>query len=358
MLLIPGGRRVNESVKNSVLLVGNFLSSTRGARSVCEEFAERLAAGGWSALTTSDKPGRTLRLLDMVTTAWQRRREYRVAQVDVFSGPAFFWAEAVCWTLRRINKPYVLTLRGGSLPAFGRRWPSRVRHLFSSAVAVVTPSGYLLESMKPYRGDLRLLPNPLDSRAYAFRVREQAQPRLVWLRAFHETYNPPLAPKVVALLAADFPHTHLTMVGRDKGDGSFERTERVAIELGVRDRLLLPGGVCKADVPTWINKGDIFLNTTNVDNTPISVLEAMACGLCVVSTNVGGIPYLLKDGHDALLVPPDDAQAMASAVGRILTDHALAERLSRNARQKAEQFDWKIIFPQWEELLMAVSAKD
>ncbi|MBA3257451.1 MAG: glycosyltransferase family 4 protein, partial [Pyrinomonadaceae bacterium] len=94
---------------------------------------------------------------------------------------------------------------------------------------------------------------------------------------------------------------------------------------------------------------------TNVDNAPVSVLESMACGLCVVSTNVGGIPYLLKHEEDALLVPPDDAQAMAAAVRRIYSEPGLAERLSRKGRAKVEQFDWSAILPQWEALLSAVA---
>jgi glycosyltransferase involved in cell wall biosynthesis len=103
-----------------------------------------------------------------------------------------------------------------------------------------------------------------------------------------------------------------------------------------------------------MSQGDIFLNTTNVDNTPVSVLEALACGLCVVSTDVGGIPYLLEHEEDALLVPPDDAEAMAAAVRRVLTEPGLAERLSRNARKKAEGFDWSVVLPQWERLLLEV----
>ena len=103
--------------------------------------------------------------------------------------------------------------------------------------------------------------------------------------------------------------------------------------------------------PDWLTKADIFINTTNVDNMPISVLEAMASGLCVVSTNVGGIPYLLEDESDALLVPPNDPQAMTAAVCRILTEPGLAEKLSSNARKKAEQFDWSVIMPQWEAIL-------
>jgi glycosyltransferase involved in cell wall biosynthesis len=76
--------------------------------------------------------------------------------------------------------------------------------------------------------------------------------------------------------------------------------------------------------------------------------------MCIVSTNVGELPYLWENGVDALLVPPNDPEAMAAAVKRILTEPGLAEKLSKNARIKAEQFDWPIILPQWEELFNSI----
>jgi glycosyltransferase involved in cell wall biosynthesis len=98
-------------------------------------------------------------------------------------------------------------------------------------------------------------------------------------------------------------------------------------------------------------QADIFLNTSNVDNTPVSVIEAMATGLCIVSTEVGGVAYLCARGKEALLVPVDDANAMASAVRSILTDPSLSKRLSRAARAKAEGFGWSEVLPKWEGLL-------
>jgi glycosyltransferase involved in cell wall biosynthesis len=110
-------------------------------------------------------------------------------------------------------------------------------------------------------------------------------------------------------------------------------------------------------VGEWLQRGDLFLNTTNVDNTPVSVLEALACGLCVVSTAVGGIPYLLTDEHDALLVPPEDAPTMAQAVRRVLCQPELAATLSRHGRAKAETFAWPGVLSQWEALFLAVSGQ-
>jgi glycosyltransferase involved in cell wall biosynthesis len=340
-----------------VLLVGNFLASCTGSRFVCEDLAERLGASGRPVTTTSARTRRAGRLVDMVATAWRARARYRVAVVDVFSGASFIWAEAVTETLRSLGKPYALVLRGGDLPAFAARWPGRVRRLLQRADAVTTPSRYLLEHMGPLRGDVELIPNPLDLSQHGYVRRMEAHPRLVWLRAFHEVYNPSLAPRVLALLADEFPSISLIMVGRDKGDGSLQRMRDTAAQLGVLDRIGLPGGVPKGDVPRWLARGDIFLNTTDVDNTPVSVLEAMASGLCVVTTDVGGIPYLVRHEHDALLVHPGDDVAMAAGVRRVLTEPALCARLSANARRTAECSDWSAVLPLWDELLDRLGAR-
>lgn len=342
---------VKAVINPPTLLIGNFLSSSTGVRSVCEDMAAQLSAARWPIITASDKPGKLARVSEMLNTAWRRRNEYEVAHVEVYSGAAFIWAELVCQSLQLIGKPFVLTLHGGNLPSFGKRWPGRVQRLLTAAAAVTTPSPFLLGQMKHYRDDMRLLPNPINLPAYEFKQRNQVSPSLVWLRAFHEIYNPGLAPRALARLSDEFPDLHLTMIGPDKGDGSQQKTERMASELGVAARIKLPGAIAKRDVPTWLNRGDIFLNTTNIDNTPVSVIEAMACGLSVVSTNVGGIPYLLEHERDALLVPPDDPAAMAAAVRRILTDPELTATMSRNARRKAERFGWEAILPQWENLL-------
>jgi len=346
-----------ERIHPGLLMVGNFLSGIVGSRGVCEDLAVALERAGWSVLTTSSRPGRLARLLDFLLTVWRQRHRYNVAQVDVYSGLAFLWAELVCWALRMAKKPYVLTLHGGNLPVFARSASKRVQRLLRSSSTVTTPSSYLFEQMQVYCQDLVLLPNPLDLTKYSFEHRKHPSPNLMWLRAFHDIYNPSLAVRVVAMLAKDFPAVRLVMVGPSKDDGSLEATIDLAARLGVQDRVICPGPVTKDEVPHWLEQGDIFLNTTRVDNTPISVLEAMACGLCIVSTNVGGIPYMLEDEHDALLVPTDNHAAMVKAVQRLLTEDGLAERLSGNARRKAEQFDWSNILPRWEALLIGVAAE-
>jgi glycosyltransferase involved in cell wall biosynthesis len=335
----------------SILLIGNYRPGPAGASTVGHHLADRLRQRGWSVRTTSARAGRAARLADMVATIWSQRREFDAAQIDVFSGPAFVWAEVVCRTLATLDKPYVLTLHGGGLPAFAARWPSRVRRLLRSAYAVTTPSPYLRTEMTRYRSDLRVLPNAIDLAAYHFRPRAELRPVLVWVRAFHAVYQPELGPAVIARLRHAYPGARLAMVGRDEGDGSRERTLREAEQLGVLESLELPGGVPKADIPGWLDRGDIFLNTARVDNAPVSVLEAMASGLCIVSTSPGGIPYMLRHEIEALLTPCGDADALADGVRRLLSEPALAARLSCEGRQRAEHHAWSAILPQWEALL-------
>jgi glycosyltransferase involved in cell wall biosynthesis len=337
------------STTRGILLVSNFLSSAELNRGYSEELADRLVSRGWAVTRTSSLPSRPVRLLDMVKTAIVRRNDYARAHVDVFSGAAFVWAEAVCAVLERLGKPFALTLRGGALPEFAARWPRRVQRLLGSAVAVTVPSEYLGQRMKTYRNDLSLIRNAIDLGVHSFHARPRPRPRLIWLRAFHEIYNPSLAIRVLAILAKRFPEVTLTMVGPDK-DGSRATVDRLARETGVSDRLRLVGRVDKSEVPMVLASGDVFLNTTDIDNMPVSVLEALAGGLCVVSTNVGGLPFMLQHEQTALLVRPRDANAMADAISRLLTDSDLAGRLSRGARDYAMTCDWSHVLDQWDHL--------
>jgi len=333
-----------------VLLVGNFLSKTRSIRFVCEDLAEHLSASGREVLTTSSRDSRPVRLADMLATTWARRRSYDVAQVDVYSGSAFFWAEAVCRLLRSLGKPHILTLHGGGLPKFAERPPERVRKLLGGADAVTSPSSFLAEKMSAFRQGIRIIPNPIEISRYPFRERSAARPELVWLRAFHGSYNAPLAPRMLRLLSEKFPAATLTMIGPDKGDGSLELTRKTAEQECVLDRVRFAGGIAKIEIPEALSRADVFINTTNVDNTPVSVVEAMACGLCVVTTSVGGLPHLVTDGENGLLVPPDDPAAMAASVARVLEDPPLAARLSRRGRENAESRDWAKVLPEWDAL--------
>lgn len=346
---------IDVSENKRVLILGNFLSRSHFTCSIAEELSHRVTENGWSVITSSAKFNRIARLLDMIFTTWITRKTYSCAQVDVYSGPAFLWAEAVSMVLRILKKPFLLTLHGGNLPTFARRWPARMHYLLYGANVVGTPSLYIQQNLKSHREDIIYLPNGIDLSHYTFRLRSQPTFRMAWLRAFHKIYNPLMAVRTLALLVKEYPDIQLQMTGPDKGDGSLQEVRNLADQLGIGNNLHITLGIPKEEVPRHLCGYDIFLNTTNYESFGVAVMEAAATGMCIVTTNVGELPYLWQDGHDALLIPPDDPEAMAAAVRRILTEPGLAHHLSANARRKAEKFDWSSILARWDDLLTRVA---
>lgn len=345
-----------QTQKVRALVIANFLSGRPGTRSAAEDLVANLESFGCEFVCASHfRPG-WLRGLHMLWAAVTQSGKYDVAVIDLYSGKAFLWGEALSLLLPRIGRPFAFILRGGALPDYAKSRRRRVMACLQRASLVYAPSSYLLEHMRSYRSGMELLPNAIDLARYQFTLRRSPSPRLVWLRAFHNIYNPQLAPKVIQLLASEFPEIRLVMYGPDKGDGSLQQAQATAASEKVSDRVTFAGPAPKSSVSSKLAESDIFINTTNIDNTPVSVIEAMACGLCIVSTNVGGLPFLLEHEKDALLVPPNDAATMAAAVRRILTEEGLAERLSRNARKKAAGLDWAEILPLWHGLFQNLTS--
>ena len=335
-----------------VLFISNFLSKQVGTRSVAEELAKPYALNSWRIYTASHYIGRIPRLIDMVSAVIKYRRNYDLAYVEVYSGQAFAWAEVTCSFLQRLGKHYVLSLHGGGLPEFAQRSGKRVQRLLEQADRVVTPSRKIQTQLACLRSDILYIPNAIQLSNYLFRLRRQPDPALCWLRAFHKIYNPELAIFTLALLAPHIPEISLTMIGPDKQDGSLHNVSDLAKELGVDKRLNIIGRVDKSEVPIWLGRGEIFLNTTRFESFGVAVLEAAACGLPIVSTNVGELPYLWEMEKELILVPDSDPQAMADGVYRYLNTPGLAEQLTLNARKKAELHDWSCILPQWKNLFL------
>ena len=330
-----------------VYFAGNFLSRSTGIRGVSEDISEFFHESGWAVVTASHHRNRLLRMADFLWTAWHNRDVYKIAVVEVYSYLAFQWAFILCHLLMLLKKPYILVLHGGRLPDFVQSHEKRFRDLLNSAEVVVTPSKYLQQAFIKIRNDIKYIPNGIDISRYPFTVREKPDPRLSWLRAFHKIYNPKLAVEVLHKVTLMVPQAELLMIGPDKKDGSFDEVRSTAAAYNLLNRVKYTGAVPKQEVGHYLSKSDIFLNTTKFESFGVSVLEAAACGLCIVTTNVGELPYLWEDGFDALLVPPNDPEAMTAAVKRILEEPGLAEKLSKNARKKAERFDWVEIIPQW-----------
>jgi len=222
---------------------------------------------------------------------------------------------------------------------------------FKAAYKLVAPSNFMKVRFKEHGYETVLIPNMLNIKNYQFSERVRSKASLFWLRSFRKHYNPILAVKVLHELLLKGVDADLIMVGPDSGDGSLAEVIEFIQSHDLVDCVKIPGLLSKQE---WIEISEdrtILLNTTNIDNTPISVIECMGLGINIISTNVGGIPYLLEDENDALLVPPDDKELMTNAVQKLLSEPELASTLSRNARRKVESFDWNVVKQQWNDVL-------
>ncbi len=298
----------------------------------------------------SDKKNKLWRLLDILWVFGQQYRRVDFVVIDTYGSINFYVAWVVARLARLGGKRYIPILHGGNLPIRLKNNPGLCRHIFQYAYCNVAPSGYMQAAFVQYGYETQVIPNSIHLKDYRYHQRSQLRPRLLWVRSFATLYNPALAIETLKKLLSKYPNARLCMVGPDK-DGSLAQCKALAQQLGVSDRIVFTGKLPKAAWHTLAGKYNIFLNTTNIDNTPISVMEAMALGLPVVSTNVGGIPYLLEDQKDALLVPPADVDAMVEAIETLLDNSDLSACLAQNARQKVEAFDSEKVINQWRELI-------
>jgi glycosyltransferase involved in cell wall biosynthesis len=102
---------------------------------------------------------------------------------------------------------------------------------------------------------------------------------------------------------------------------------------GLRDRVTMPGRV--ADPAAALAASDVFVMTSAAENCPMSLLQAMACGLPIIATRVGGIPEMVRDGVDGLLVPPGNVSALADALRVVVADPEAGRTMGKQARERA-----------------------
>lgn len=333
-----------------ILYIGNKLSQHGFTPTTVETLGKQLSEF-CEVISVSDKQNKFLRMLDMVWAVFKYRKYSDYVIIDTYSTSNFYFALAAALCCRILHKKYIPILHGGNLPARLDNSPRLSKAIFKYSYRNVTPSGYLnYEFCKRGFDKLITIPNNILVCEYSFTERKMFYPKLLWVRAFDKTYNCEMAVDVLSLLLKEYPEAKLCMVGPDK-DGSMERVKQRASELSVVDSLLITGKLGKKQWKELSREYDIFINTTNFDNTPVSVVEAMALGLAVVTTNVGGIPHLLSDGKDALLIEKGDSTTMAQAIKRIIKEPDFATRMCIKAREKVETFDWSIVKEQWKETL-------
>lgn len=333
-----------------ILYVGNKLSHHGFTKGVIETLGPQLENEGFAVIYAGTRKIVFVRMVEMLWAVLRNWKKVDYVLIDTYSSTAFWYAWLTGMLCRVLRLKYIHILHGGSLPERLLRSTWFCDGIFKHSYANVAVSGYLKHYFENAGYLAMVIPNNIDINAYSFKTREVITPRLLWVRSFHQIYNANMAAEVLALLLPSYPEATLCMVGPDK-DGSMELFKNRCEQLGISNRVKITGLITKPEWHKLSQEYDIFINTTNVDNTPVSVVEAMALGLPVVSTNVGGIPFLLEDRKEALLVEKGNAKAMAEAICTLIENKNLAQNLCANAHAKAESFSWDVVNKQWKELL-------
>ncbi|MEF9996069.1 MAG: glycosyltransferase family 4 protein [Burkholderiaceae bacterium] len=242
--------------------------------------------------------------------------------------------------------PVVVNYRGGEAAVFLARSADRVVPVLRRAQALVVPSGFLQEVFARHGLSAQVVPNIVDLARFYADPRPLAQRASVILVARHlePIYGLDVAVRAFARVAAELPGARLVLAGQGPERAALER---LAAELGVAEEVEFSGPLQRDAIAARLRAAAIALNASRIDNMPNSVLEAMASGVPVVSTAVGGVPWVVRDGVSALLVPPDDETAMAHAILKLLRDPALATRLAGAGQVEVQAYAWPRVRAQW-----------
>jgi glycosyltransferase involved in cell wall biosynthesis len=331
------------------LYIGNRTSNRGKYPSVQDELTP-LFAVKYEIVSVSSKSGHFAKAWDMLRSFIREAPRSDVILIDTFSTLNFYYALAIALLCQLYNKPYINFLHGGGLPDRLSNNPFLSRLIFKHSSALVAPSSYMQAHFERKGYDTVRIPNILHLENYFFRKRSYQKARLFWLRSFRKHYNPELAVRVLKRLLDRGIDADLIMVGPDSGDGSKEAVESYIRQNQLSEKVQLPGLLSKNEWIDLTTTRNILINTTTIDTTPVSVIECMALGLAIISTNVGGIPYLLDHDADAMLVPSGDDLLMTEAVVSLIKQPDKASEMANNARKKVERFDWNVVQAEWDNL--------
>jgi glycosyltransferase involved in cell wall biosynthesis len=337
----------------SILLLGFFLkdkNQRQGIRTVEDRMAEMFTKENINIITSSSSNNKIRRLYDTIYAVVMRRQNYSIAIVPLFGTPlSFLWQEVITRLLKMLNKKIILTIHGGSIPDQIDKGKTKFLTAIQRADKLVVPSKYFQKYFEQKGFRVTLIENPVDLSEYKFHLKEFIRPRIIWMRAFTEVYNPEMAMRTAKSLATKYKDFRMVMAGKD---GPLKnKIKELANNNGLSEKIIFPGYITTREKNEFAEDFDIYICTNKIDNAPVSLIEFMAMGLPVVSVSVGGLPYMIQHEENGLLVNDDDDEAMFTQINRLVENASFAKTICANAANYAEQFDEKNILDKWKNLL-------
>jgi len=288
------------------------------------------------------------RLIPYMFNLWQTAG--RVSLFHILANSGWSWhlfAAPAIWIGWMRGIPVIVNYRGGGADAFFNRSWRFVYPSLKQASLIIVPSGFL-EDVFSRRGVATVVvPNIIDLSRFSSLQNKSSEvqrvyPRLLVARNLEALYDNATAIRAFHIVRNEYTEAQLTIVG----DGpERDSLKKLVSELELSDAVKFTGKLDNAELPALYQATDISLNPSLTDNMPISVLESLASSIPIVSTNVGGVPYLLEDGRNGLLVPPKNPDAMANAILKILNDLVLAKSMRQAGIAYVKQYTWARVKP-------------
>ena len=245
---------------------------------------------------------------------------------------------------RLLGKPVLLNYHSGEAEDHLRRSRIARTTLRHRVAANVVPSPYLRDVLARFNIAATVVSNTIDRDEFIYRARDFRRPlTILSTRNFEPLYNVACTLRAFARVQARFPDTSLTLVGRGSQDSALRA---LASSLGLR-RVTFTGPIAPARIATQYAAADLYVQTPAVDNMPLSILEAAASGLPIISTRVGGVPALVTDRVDGLLAPNNDADAVADAIIELIERPDYAQQLAAAAYGRSAHYDWLQVRDSW-----------
>lgn len=334
-----------------IIQIGNINSKITGSISYQESLSKEL-----SKISTNEKisissiKNKFFRILEIIWILTKNSNKTDLVIIHSFSTIAFYITLVTSLLCRLFKIKYIVLVHGGDYPNRIKKSPFFIKMIFKYSYLNISPSKYLQYEFANLGYDFKFIPNAIDLKLFKFKERIEFKPNLLWVRAFDKIYNPTMAVLVVFQLKNKYPNVKLWMVG-NKCDHSYDETVALINKLNLKDNIELTGVLSHKDWAELSQKADIFINTTNIDNMPVSVLQAMALGLPVFSTDVGGVKWLIDDKINGIKCSVGNIDEMSDKILYYLNNQKELSILSKNAMDIPLAFQWDLVLPLWKEIL-------
>ena len=316
-------------------MICNYRPGVGGISGQVEILQRKLREEGHTANVFSTK-GSMLWRLGLFSRLRRAAISYDVLHIHCCSDWGFLPAVVGVSVGRRLGKRVVLTYHGGGGEQFFDKHPKLVRHYLTRTDQNIVLSGFLARIFDTHRIPYTIIPNIIELDGSRYRERTVLKPDFICTRAHEELYNIPCILRAFKRIQTELPEATLSLVG----DGSQHNTlVELAKGMGLQN-VTFTGRVDNSEIYTYLDRADILLSAPKADNMPVSLLEAMNAGLLVISSNVGGVPYMIADGVTGLLFESDNSDALASKMLWAVSHPDKSLDMTERARQSLCSYSW------------------